>query len=129
MSGEELKATLIRSLKERILDVELDAQIQAHRAMYLEELTREIDNQSHLARLEYFRKGIKFCERMTESIRDGYESLLIGLVQGRLSPDYVKEMLIRRDNSTMTTVERLKTLLAEEREAKKKRFRIVKSDD
>jgi hypothetical protein len=128
MSAEELKATLIGSLKERILDAELDAQIQIHRAMYIEELCKE-SNQPHSNRLEYFRKGIKICERVTESIRDSYESLLIGLVQGRLSPDYVKEMLIRRDNSTMKSVERMKTLLDEEREAKKKRLRIVKTDD
>lgn len=128
MSGEELKATLIGSLKERILDAELDVQIQIHRAMYVEELCKEC-TQAHLDRLEYFRKGIEICERVTESIRDSYESLLIGLVQGRLNPDYVKEMLIRRDKSTMTSVDRMKTLLDEEREAKNKHLRIVKTDD
>jgi hypothetical protein len=129
MSGEELKATLIGSLKERILDAELDTQVQIHRATYIEELCKEGSSQSHLDRLEYFRKGIKLCERVTESIRDSYESLLVGLVQGRLSPDYVKEVLSRRDNFTMKSVERMKTLLDEQREAKRKRFRIVKSDD
>jgi hypothetical protein len=128
VSGNELRAILIGSLKERILDTEFEAQIQMYRELYVEELCIEL-HPSHLDRLEYFKKGIKLCERLSESIRDGYESLLVDLVQGRLSPDYVKEVLVRRDHSSMKSAEGMKTLLEEQREAKRKRLRIIKSDE
>jgi hypothetical protein len=124
----DLKAELIHLLIDKYANAESEANVSFFRKLEAQAFISE-DSTLRSKRLENFRKGIKETQSLARSLRKLYWQYLIILRNGRVSPEMIRDQFIAQEHRKRESMENVQKAIKENREAKKRRFKIVKSDE
>ena len=124
----DLKAELIHLLIDKYANAEGGANVSFFRKLEAQAFISE-DSTLRAKRLENFKKGIKETQSLARSLRKLYWQYLIILRNGRVSPEMIRDQFIAQEHRKRESMENVQKAIKENREAKRRRFRIVKSDE